>query len=55
VARGAKAARADIVVNTGGISLDGVNKAADLSAAFRPHRAFDRTVLFISLRHGALE
>jgi 3',5'-cyclic AMP phosphodiesterase CpdA len=51
VARAVNAARSDLVLNTGDISLDGANKSGDLSEALRLHRVFDGRVRFIPGNH----
>src|SRR5262245_38065127 len=51
IARAALAALPDLIVNTGDVSFDGVNKLADLSAAKRLHQVLDRPVLFIPGNH----
>ena len=51
VARSAIAARPDLVINTGDISLDGANRADDLREALHLHRLFDGQVRFIPGNH----
>ena len=51
VARAAIAARPDLVINTGDVSLDGANRLDDLAEASRLHRIFDRPVRFIPGNH----
>ena len=51
IARAALAARPDLILNTGDISLDGARNAGDLEEALRLHRVFDRPVHFIPGNH----
>ncbi|MBI1212533.1 MAG: hypothetical protein GC190_13800 [Alphaproteobacteria bacterium] len=51
VARTAIAARPDLVINTGDISLDGANNPSDLSEAARLHRIFDLPVRSVPGNH----